>query len=103
MAIVLTSPPVIQSVYVYYDALADVPGTYVCVRVRGYAGLLPYDATGCALTPGETLTEDFFSSDIYNAVFDAYDANGITPGSFNFPPVAQDTTVWDPETNAPYP
>jgi len=103
MAIILTEPPTIEAVWASYDPLADIPGVYVCVRTRGYAGLVPYEAEACELTVTEFLEEGFFSGHLHDDIFDAYDSNGITPGAFAFPPVAQDTTVWDPETNAPYP
>lgn len=100
----LTADPKLISVEVGPHPDAVTSGVWCVACTRGMLGFTPIDACVTIEVTTEFLPADFFSGPVADAVLDAYTAAGHEPVlPVTFPPVAQDTTVWDPETNAPYP
>lgn len=105
MALVtLLGDPVLESVEVGPDPESVTPGTYVKCKFICWPTIVPVEFTTKTLFTGEDLPGDFFMGDVHDAV-DAYLAtiNAKTSLDWNMPPVANDTTIWNPATNAPYP
>lgn len=100
---VLLRDPVLRSVSVAVDPLAVIPTYTVECKFRYWKTVDPTDITVSLNVTDENLPADFFQTDIAGLVATAVIEDGTSvSGGFDLPPVAQDTTVWDPTTNAPY-
>lgn len=100
----LSADPKLSSVFVGPHPDASTPGVWVRSCTRSMLGFTPIDICVLNEVPSEFLPADFWSTTVANDVAFEIGALGHTPiEAIDFPPVAQDTTIWDPETNAPYP
>ena len=101
---VLSGDPVMQSVSVELRPPASATVFLCKATFRGYDGSTPVWSEVEVGFDDEAMAADFFSTTVKDALVDALEASGYTVSeTFALPPIATDLTVWDPETNAPYP
>ena len=102
--ILFSADPQRRGTEITSDPGAPGAGSVVRTRWRAMVGFTPVDFTIDTVTHVEVLPADFFSTTVADQVTAWVVANGYAlRGAVELPPVAQDTTVWDPTTNAPYP
>lgn len=101
---VLSADPKLIRVGVGPHPDASTPGVWCEACTLSMLGFTPITVCVLIEVEDEFLPINFFSDTVAGLVEDALGDLGHSPlVGVTFAPVAQDTTVWNPETNAPYP